>query len=63
MKIHWYGHASFLLTNEQGGRLLIDPFNEKVGYEMPAYSADVVLTSHGHYDHANVDAVKGSFTR
>ena len=61
MKLHWYGHASFLFTNKQGGRLLIDPFNEKVGYEMPVFSSDVVLTSHGHLDHANVDAVIGPF--
>ena len=63
MKLHWYGHSCFLLTNRQGSRLLLDPFNDKVGYPMPMFAADVVLTSHGHFDHANVDAVEGPFTR
>lgn len=61
MKLHWYGHSNFLLTNDTGKTLLIDPFNERVGYPVPAYEADVVLTTHGHYDHANTDGVKPGF--
>lgn len=62
MKLHWYGHASFLLTNDLGKTLLLDPFNEKVGYPIPEYAAELVLVSHGHYDHANVTAVKSEFS-
>jgi len=61
MKLHWYGHSCFEVNNREGKRLLFDPFNEKVGYHVPDFLADVVTTSHGHYDHANVDAVKGEY--
>lgn len=61
MKLHWFGHSCFLLTNQTGKTLLFDPFNEKVGYELPAFRADIVLTSHAHYDHAYVDGVQGEF--
>ena len=61
MKIKWLGHACFLLTDERGIRVLTDPFDEKVGYRLPAVEADIVTTSHNHYDHNNTGVVKGSF--
>lgn len=61
MKIKWFGHSCFLITSESGVRILMDPFNEKVGYEVPAVEADIVTTSHDHYDHNYVEAVRGDF--
>lgn len=61
MKIHWYGHSCCMLTNAAGKRLLMDPFNEKVGYIVPRFEADVVTVSHSHFDHSNIDAVKGNY--
>jgi len=63
MKIKWLGHSCFLLTSNSGVRTLTDPFDEKVGYALPAVEADIVTTSHGHYDHSSVDVVKGDFER
>lgn len=62
MKIKWLGHACFLLTSENGTRVLTDPFDDQVGYKLPEVEADIVTTSHDHYDHNAVDVVKGNFT-
>ena len=61
VKVTWFGHSCFLFDDGQT-RVLTDPFNEAVGYPVPHVEADVVLVSHGHADHANVGAVKGSPT-
>jgi L-ascorbate metabolism protein UlaG (beta-lactamase superfamily) len=60
MKLQWLGHACFLITSDSGLRILTDPYNEQVGYDLPAVEAEIVLTSHDHFDHANVKVVKGS---
>ncbi|ACL75452.1 MBL fold metallo-hydrolase [Ruminiclostridium cellulolyticum] len=61
MKIKWFGHSCFLLTSDNGIRILTDPFNEQVGYPLPETRADIVTTSHDHYDHDNVEIIKGSY--
>ena len=61
MRLKWLGHACFLLTLNDGTRILTDPFDEKVGYEVPSVEADIVTCSHGHYDHAHTGVVKGDF--
>lgn len=62
MFIRWLGHSCFLLTSASGIRILTDPFNDQVGYPVPSVEADIVTTSHGHYDHNYIQAVKGRFT-
>lgn len=61
MILKWFGHACFLITSENGTRVLTDPFDEKVGYPLPEAEADIVTTSHSHYDHNNVGIVRGAF--
>jgi L-ascorbate metabolism protein UlaG (beta-lactamase superfamily) len=61
MKIKWFGHSCFLLTSSSGVRLVTDPFNEAVGYKVPEVEADIVTTSHDHFDHNYVQAIKGNF--
>lgn len=61
MKIKWLGHSCFLLTSSSGVRILTDPFDESVGYKVPAVEADIVTTSHNHSDHNHVQVVKGNF--
>ena len=61
MKIKWFGHSCFLLTSEKGIRVLTDPFDNQVGYVLPTVEADIVTTSHGHYDHNYIQVVKGNF--
>ncbi|MFZ2470489.1 MAG: MBL fold metallo-hydrolase [Methanothrix sp.] len=53
----WMGHSCFLLKSEDGHSLLLDPFHESdVGYAMPITEVDIVIISHDHMDHNNVDA-------
>ena len=57
MIVTWLGHACFLLKSEEGRSLLLDPFHEsELGYSMPITEADIVIISHDHLDHNNVDA-------
>ena len=51
MKIKWHGHACFSLISSEGTRVLTDPFDDHVGYELPRVEADVVTISHDHFDH------------
>lgn len=60
MKLQWLGHACFLITSDSGLRILTDPYDEQVGYDLPAVEADIVVSSHDHSDHGNVKVVKGS---
>ncbi|MGI6161392.1 MAG: MBL fold metallo-hydrolase [Christensenellales bacterium] len=60
MKITWLGHSSFML--EDGSVTLItDPYDETVGYSQPGQKADIVVSSHDHFDHNYFEGVKGDF--
>jgi L-ascorbate metabolism protein UlaG (beta-lactamase superfamily) len=61
MKIKWLGHSCFKITSSKGTRILTDPFDDNVGYRIPSVEADIVTTSHNHYDHNYVDCVRGNF--
>lgn len=62
MRIKWLGHASFLITSDSGITIITDPYkpDERLKYAPITESADIVTVSHGHGDHANVAAVRGS---
>jgi L-ascorbate metabolism protein UlaG (beta-lactamase superfamily) len=63
MKVKWLGHACFLLTSDDGVRVLTDPYTSGafgLNYGPPAETADVVTVSHEHDDHNNVADVKGN---
>jgi L-ascorbate metabolism protein UlaG (beta-lactamase superfamily) len=56
MKIKYYGHAAFLITSDQGIKIMIDPyepgaFGGQLSYGKIKDQADIVLTSHDHADH------------
>jgi L-ascorbate metabolism protein UlaG (beta-lactamase superfamily) len=56
MKIKWYGHAAFLITSEQGTKIIIDPyepgaFGGQLSYGKIKDQVDIVLVSHDHADH------------
>lgn len=59
MKLTYYGHATFLLESN-GTSILIDPFNEQVGYPFPEVRPTAVAVSHEHFDHNYVQVAKGS---
>ena len=52
-KLFYMGHASIRITTPEGKTIYIDPYAGQ-GYE-PA--ADLILVTHGHYDHYNLDKV------
>ena len=62
MKIKWLGHASFLITSDNGVKIITDPYEPIMGmnYAPIDESADIVTVSHGHGDHNNVAAVQGN---
>jgi len=64
MKIKWYGHASFLLTSDQGTKIIIDPyepgaFGGAIAYGPIPDEAHIVLVSHDHADHNYVRGLQG----
>jgi len=62
MNIKWLGHATFLITSDDGIKIITDPYetNERLTYDDINESADIVTVSHGHGDHSNATAVGGN---
>ena len=57
MKLTYNGHACFTLEHA-GFRAVLDPFDGHVpGYPVPVQQAEAVYCSHGHGDHAYLEAV------
>jgi len=56
MSIVWYGHSCFrLLTKDTS--LLIDPFSKEIGLKPPRINDQIILVTHSHYDHNNIDNI------
>ncbi len=64
MKIKYYGHAAFLITSNQGTRIITDPYKPgafgAMSYGKIPDEADVVVVSHGHDDHNDSEGVAGN---
>ena len=60
MKIQYLGHACFRIISSLGTAIVCDPYNEKVGFNLPKVSCDVVTVSHRHEDHDCLEAVSGN---
>ncbi len=60
--IRWHGQACVTITSPAGVTVMVDPFDESIGHHLPDIRPDVVVITHNHYDHANVDGVSGSPT-
>ncbi len=65
MKIKWYGHAAFLVTSDQGVKIITDPYESgayggQLSYGKIKDQADIVLTSHDHADHNDPKSLPGS---
>ena len=60
MELRWFGHSFFeLVINtdvQKNVKVYFDPYSEEIGLTPPKnLSADIVLISHQHYDHNNLD--------
>lgn len=62
MHLHWFGHSCFQMTFSDGTRVIADPFDDHVGYPVPAVETDVATCSHNHGDHGYTQALKGEYT-
>lgn len=65
MKIKYIGHACFLVTTDNGTRIITDPyepgaFDGAVKYRPVGEEADIVLVSHDHADHNHTASVSGN---
>lgn len=54
MTISWYGHSCFKIEVKEGS-ILTDPFSKDIGLKPPRIKDDLVLVTHQHYDHNNVE--------
>ncbi len=59
MFIQHPGHAEFLIENENGVRIVTDPYDASFGYPLYKAPADIVLVSHHHHDHDAVENLTG----
>jgi L-ascorbate metabolism protein UlaG (beta-lactamase superfamily) len=57
MIISWLGHSAFKIQDKDV-TLVIDPY-DKIGLKMPKIQADILLITHEHEDHNNIEAIKG----
>ena len=65
MKIKWYGHSAFLVTSDQGVKIITDPyesgaFGGQLSYGKIKDQADIVFISHDHADHNDSKSLPGS---
>ena len=54
MTITWFGHSCFRIEAKEGS-ILIDPFSKDIGLKPPRMRDDLVLVTHDHYDHNNIE--------
>jgi L-ascorbate metabolism protein UlaG (beta-lactamase superfamily) len=61
MKIRWLGHASFLITADDGTRIITDPYGvyPDLHYAPIEETSDIVVLTHKHGDHFGAK-VKGN---
>ena len=65
MKIKWYGHAAFLITSDQGVKIITDPYTSgaydgKLAYGKIQDQVDMTIISHDHADHNDPASLPGS---
>ncbi|NQV18872.1 MAG: MBL fold metallo-hydrolase [Armatimonadetes bacterium] len=59
LNIKWFGHSMWKIWNNEI-TIITDPFTD-IGYKMPENeTADILLSSHDHFDHNNYSMIKGN---
>ena len=51
VSVRWWGHSCFSFRDSADRVVLIDPFDDTVGYPTPRVKPDAVLITHEHFDH------------
>ncbi len=51
MTIKWLGHSCFLMTTDNGTRIMTDPCDPDTGYNIKPVECDILTISHDHHDH------------
>src|SRR5688572_31849192 len=61
MRLKWYGHASFLVTSDDGTSIITDPYTpETSGYPAVEDSPDIVIVSSDNDSfHCRADLIPG----
>lgn len=54
MTISWLGHSCFRLESKDIS-CLTDPFSKDIGLRAPRLNDNIILVSHAHYDHNNIE--------
>jgi L-ascorbate metabolism protein UlaG (beta-lactamase superfamily) len=57
--IDYFGHSSFGISDNEGMKIVTDPYDPVLGYTFPSISTQVLTVSHDHFDHNNVAALNG----
>ena len=52
MQVTWYGHSCFLIKTSIGKRILIDPFDNSLGYDSNFPKCDLITISHNHFNNS-----------
>lgn len=56
MNVTWFGQSCFRVEAKEGS-ILIDLFSKDIGLRPPKIKDNLVLITHGHYDHNNLDGL------
>lgn len=59
MTLSWYGQSCFKIESRDI-TIAIDPFSKDIGLTPPRFKSDLLLVTHAHPDHANVDTMPGA---
>ncbi len=59
MQLRYHGHSMFSLVSD-GTTIVIDPWNDDLGYPKPDVAPDAVVVSHDHADHCNIGLCSGA---
>ena len=58
--VRWWGQGMVSIETYWNLQVVIDPYSMRIGYDDPQLRADLVLVTHEHRDHNNVELVAGS---
>ncbi len=63
MQIIWKGQSCVQLIasriKQDPVKIVIDPYQDSVGFKLPSLEADIALVTHDHEDHNNLAGLKG----